>query len=103
MVFQSKQQTVYLELIYYLTLHQLNTAPLLVGIFKLPNANVKILLAFMLYSFYRQYTGKLKKKNKQNKSMGIRSICITVHIASTTKQVWLSLSTSTQESVKNSK
>lgn len=88
-MFQSKQKTVYLELIYYLAFHQLNIAPFIVGIFKLPNANVEILLAFMLHSFYRQFTGKLKNKTKKQ-PMGIRSICIIVHIASTTKQMCLS-------------
>lgn len=64
MVFQSKQQTV------YLAFDQLNIAPpFIVGIFKLPNANVEILLAFMLHSFYRQSTGKFKNKTKKNNNL----------------------------------
>lgn len=89
MVFQGKQQRVHLELTFYLAFHQLNIAPLIVGIFKL-----KMLMSkYCLHLCCIIYIGSLQTNKK--KTYGIRSICIMVHIAS--------ISTSTQEPVQNSK
>jgi hypothetical protein len=67
MVFQGKQQTVHLELTFYLAFHQLNIAPLIVGIFKL-----KMLMSkYCLHLCCIIYIGSLQTNKKKPMESGL--------------------------------